>query len=799
MRDGLTTPGEIPCFQYMSAPLPSLDFEGLSGEEIRRLLQDHDLALTPDEAVKIQREILKRPPTLAECVLWSIQGSEHCSYKSSRIHLKQFVTEAPNVILGPSEDAGVVEVARDKEGRRWGIALSHESHNHPSQIVPYEGAATGVGGNVRDVCCMGAKVVAVGDALRFGDFKSNKTRWIQEGVVAGIAGYGNPLGIPNLGGDVQYDSGYNDNCLVTVLTLGALCETHLIHSHAPADSAGHALVLVGKPTDNSGFGGASFASGELEEEAREQNKGAVQEPNAFLGRHLLKATYALVAQIVERDWTDQFGFKDLGAGGIACASVELADSAGLGAKVDLEKVQVGMEGLPPHVILCSETQERYMWVVPPDRVDWVLRHYNEVFDLPGVSVGAAARVVGRIRADNRYVVTCNGETLVDARAPDVTKGLVYDRPQRAAERPAPLPEPPAPVDPNAMLLRLLAHENIASREPVFESYDKQVQGGVVLEAGKADAGVLRPFYDHAYPDEIREVGVAVSMDQNPRLNRLDPYLGAMQAVLEAARNVAAVGASPEAFTDCLCYGNPEKEEQMGEFAAGMKGVADAARALTLFEHPGHSVPIVAGNVSLYNESRTGSIPPSPMIACLGKLPRADKSIGCGLRGAENRMLYLGRPPSGLGGSVYSSLFPGHGGALPTVDPEEANREIHALLRLIRDGLVLSCHDISEGGVAVAAAEMAMAGKAGISLTLPPTASLPALLFGEQGAFLAEVEARSVEQVEAILQPLDIHWCWAGETLKEPVIRVQEVMEVPVADARFAWANGLREHPIPELA
>jgi len=783
----------------MSAPLPSLDFEGCSEEEIKRILQEHALSLTPSEAIKIQREILGRPPTLAECVLWSIQGSEHCSYKSSRIHLKQFVTEAPNVILGPSEDAGVVEVARDKEGRRWGIALSHESHNHPSQIVPYEGAATGVGGNVRDVCCMGAKVVAIGNALRFGEFGSNKTYWIQDGVVAGIAGYGNPLGIPNLGGDLQYDAGYNDNCLVTVLTLGALCETHLIHSHAPANSAGHALVLIGKPTDNSGFGGASFASGELEEDAREQNKGAVQEPNAFLGRHLLKATYALVEEIVKRGLADQFGFKDLGAGGIACASVELADSAGLGAEVDLEKVAVGMEGLPPHVVLCSETQERYMWVVPPEQVDWVLQHYNQVFDLPGVSVGAAARVVGRIRSDDRYLVTFKGETLVDARAPDVTRGLVYDRPSRLPKKHAPLPEPPEPKDYAAMLLRLLAHENIASREPVFESYDKQVQGGVVLEAGRADAGVLRPFYDHTYPPEIREVGVAVSMDQNPRLNRLDPYLGAMQAVLESARNVAAVGASPEAFTDCLCYGNPEKEDQMGEFAAGMKGVADAAKALTLFEHPQHSVPIVAGNVSLYNESRTGSIPPSPMIACLGKLPRAKEAIGCELQGSGNRMLYLGQPPSGLGGSVYSSLFPGHGGELPVIDPDEANREIHALLQLIRAGLILSCHDISEGGVAVAAAEMAMAGKAGIDLTLPPTSKLHTLLFGEQGAFLAEVDPASIAEVETILQRLEVSWCWIGETTKQPLIRLQEVIEVPVAEARLAWANGLREHPVPSLA
>ena len=254
-----------------------LDFGVLSDEAAARLLAEHRLGLTVDEARQIQDRILGRPPTFAECVLWSIQGSEHCSYKSSRPHLKKFVTSGSNVILGPSEDAGIVEVARDARGGRYGIALSHESHNHPSQVVPYEGAATGVGGNVRDVCCMGAKVIAVGDGLRFGDVALARSRWILDGVVAGIGGYGNPLGIPNICGDVYFDRGYNENCLVTVLTLGVVAGDAVLHSAAPPGSAGASLILVGKPTDNSGFGGASFASGELEEKDREKNKGRSEE------------------------------------------------------------------------------------------------------------------------------------------------------------------------------------------------------------------------------------------------------------------------------------------------------------------------------------------------------------------------------------------------------------------------------------------------------------------------------------------------------------------------------------------
>ncbi|CEK09773.1 AIR carboxylase family protein [Legionella hackeliae] len=299
------------------------DFSQLSSEEIARLLDTYNIRLTTNEALTIQNKLLERPPTYAECVLWSIHGSEHCSYKSSRKHLSRFNTKAPQVILGPKEDAGIVAVATDKQGKRYGIFISHESHNHPSQLVPYEGAATGVGGNVRDVCCMGAEVIAVADSLRFGDINRAKTKWIHDGVVRGIGGYANPLGIPNLAGDTYYDEGYNENGLVTVVTLGVVREDQIIHSYAPPNATNYKFILIGKPTDNSGFGGAAFASSTLGEE-QERNKGAVQEPNAFLQRHVLKANYAFFELLRERNLIDQVGFKDLGAGGIACARVVAA-------------------------------------------------------------------------------------------------------------------------------------------------------------------------------------------------------------------------------------------------------------------------------------------------------------------------------------------------------------------------------------------------------------------------------------------------------------------------------------------
>ncbi|HDS3846819.1 TPA: phosphoribosylformylglycinamidine synthase subunit PurL, partial [Legionella pneumophila] len=696
----------------------TLDFSSLNRGEIEKLLRDYNLNLSVDEALTIQNEFLKRPPTISECVLWSIQGSEHCSYKSSRIHLKQFNTSGPHVILGAKEDAGIVSVAQDKNGYRYGVIVSHESHNHPSQIVPYEGAATGVGGNVRDVCCMGGEVIAVADSLRFGDIKRARTHWIQEGVVSGIAGYGNPLGIPNIAGDVYYDPAYNENCLVTVVTLGIVREDHIIHSYAPPEAENYVFILVGKPTDNSGFGGASFASTVLEEDSQEKNKGAVQEPNAFLQRHLLKANYSLFQLLREKNLIDKVGFKDLGAGGVACASIELAEAGGsYGAEIDLDKVPTGMPGLMPSVILCSETQERFMWVVPPDLVDTILKHYNETFALPQVSEGACAAVIGKIRTDGLYVVNYKGRELVRAKVPDVTKGIVYNRPHASSQKQNTEPVFLPPDDYNQILLQLLAHENIASKEPIFEMYDKQVQGRTLIQAGWADAGVLQPFNESKYPEEIRKTGIALSLDQNPRYNKIDAYWGAVNAVVESVRNITAVGATPVAITDCLCFGNPEKPEQMREFVDSVRGISDACAAVHLKDHPQSTLPVIAGNVSLYNESVKGAIPPSPMISCLGTLPDIDFAITFDFKKSDSLLILIGERKDECGGSVYYQLHNELGSNVPKPDLSLFNREIHAVSSAIQHGLVNAAHDVSEGGVAVALAEMSFKNSLGVAVQI----------------------------------------------------------------------------------
>ena len=768
-----------------------IDFTGLSDVDIKAKLIEFNIPLTTEEALKIQNDMLGRAPSLAELILFSIQGSEHCSYKSSRNHLKQFTTEGPDVVLGAKEDAGVVAVATDNNGHRWCIVMSHESHNHPSQIVPYEGAATGVGGNVRDVLCMGAEVIACTDSFRFGDIKNNKTKWIHDGVVAGIAGYGNPLGIPNIGGDLYYHEGYNENCLVTLVTLGIVREDHIIHSYAPKNADGYDLILIGKPTDNSGFGGASFASLELEEEKKEQNKGAVQEPNAFLERHLLKSSYALFDILKEKDLINNIGFKDLGAGGVACASVELAETSGYGSEVWMDKIHIGMDGLHPSIYLCSETQERFMWVCSPELTPFILEHYNKVFDLPGVSDGAQASVVGKIRNNGQYIVHNGDVEIVNAPAAEVTEGFIYDRSYEARKNNFSEPNLPEPPDYNQTLLDILSHENMASREPIFEQYDKQVQGRIYTETGLADSGVMAPFNSKNYPEEIRNVGIALSTDHNPRYGLVDPYWGGINAVVEAMRNVAAVGATPHALSDCLCFGNPEKPHQMWEFVEGVRGVADACHTITLKDNPDHATPIIAGNVSFYNESKNGAIPPSPIVSCLGRIKDVNKTVPAHFQNSNSVILMVGVRKDELGGSVYYSLFNELGSNLPKPDLEEVKHQIFALTDCIDDGLVLSCHDIADGGVASAISEMTFGNSIGCNVKIESDLSPDKILFSETGGFILEILPKNINALKSVFSNYGLDVFEIGSTGGKS-IEINGIANISVSEAKDIWTNGLRK-------
>ena len=766
-----------------------VDFSSLDTQGIKKKLAELNIPLTPDEVIKIQNEMLGRAPSLPELVLFSIQGSEHCSYKSSRNHLKQFTTEGPDVVLGAKEDAGVVAVATDQNGNRWCVVMSHESHNHPSQIVPYEGAATGVGGNVRDVVCMGAEVIACTDSFRFGDINNKKTKWINDGVVSGIAGYGNPLGIPNIGGDIYYHSGYNENCLVTLVTLGIVREDHIIHSYAPENADGYDLILVGKPTDNSGFGGASFASLELEEDKKDQNKGAVQEPNAFLERHLLKSSYALFDKIKEMGLIDKVGFKDLGAGGVACASVELAETSGYGSEVWLDRVHTGMDGLHPSVYLCSETQERFMWVCPPDITQLILDHYNKIYNLPAVSDGAMASQIGKIRSDGQYVVHYNGETIIDAKANQVTRGFLYERKFTAINKKDDTPVLDQVADYGSILLKLLSHENIASRKSVYDKYDKQVQGRTIMESGRADSGVMAPFNSKNYPKEIRKTGIALSTDHNPLYGMVDPYWAGVNAVVESMRNVASVGATPHALTDCLCFGNPEKENQMWEFVESVRGISDACNAITLKDNPIHATPIIAGNVSFYNESRNGSIPASPIVSCLGKINDINKTIGMAFTSVGSNIAMIGQRKNEMGGSAYFHLNNELGTNLPKPDLQEVKKQIYGLTDCIDNNMVLSCHDISDGGIAVALAEMTFKNNIGCNVSIESDLRIDEILFSETGGFILEVNDENIHSITNCFSKYDLEVFVIGKTVSKNIM-INEEINISIEQGRDAWENGL---------
>lgn len=742
------------------------DFLSFSDDAILSILEKESIHLTVNEAKKIQA-LLKRPPTLAECVLWSIQGSEHCSYKSTRIHLKTLPTTAPNVILGPKEDAGVVEVARDHAGHRYGIVMSHESHNHPSQIVPLEGAATGVGGNVRDVSCMGAEVIAIADSLRFGDIHHPKTHRIDHGVVSGIASYGNPIGVPNIAGDVFYDSAYQDNCLVTVITLGIVREDRLIHSYAPKNAVGYDLILVGKPTDQSGFGGASFASSDLSEEEAEKNKGAVQEPNAFLGQHLLKTNKALFKKLAEKNLIDSVGFKDLGAGGIACASVEIADGAGYGAEVFLENVHTSIKNLPPEVILCAETQERYLWVAPPSLSPMILQHYNEEWQLPRVSRGAKASLIGKIRDDDLYVVKYHDETLVSAKAADITQGILYDRPHSRrksndviARSEATKQSSASPTDKDA-LLALLANPNFASRKPIYECYDKQVQGRTVIERGEAAAGVMAPFNSPDYPAEIQSTGIALAVAHNPAYGKIDAYYTAKHAVISSMRKVVSVGAKPAALTDCLCFGNPEKPEQMQDIIDAIRGIKDACESVPLYDYRNFPTPVISGNVSLYNVSEKNiDIPASPIVSCLGVLENVNDALTPDLKKIGSQLILLS-------------------------DNQEVAAEFFAVLDLIRAHALLACQVVDLGGLALSLMTMSFKNNVGFSVQQNLD------LFAETGGFVIEVDPAKFNDVKKVLQEHQLNFTAIGTTLASPTLTFGDVC-LNLHEAKAIFMNSLRE-------
>ncbi len=653
-------------------------------------------------------EILGRTPTFTELGVFSALWSEHCSYKHSKPILKMFPTDGPQVVQGPGENAGVLRLP---DG--WAVAFKIESHNHPSAVEPYQGAATGVGGILRDVFTMGARPVALLNSLRFGPLDQPRNRYLMAGVVRGVGDYGNCVGVPTLGGEVGFAPGYNGNPLVNAMCVGLLRESDLIR--AAAHGVGNVLLAVGARTGRDGIHGASFASEELSEKS-EARRPQVQVGDPFTEKLLLEASLELITSglIV--------AIQDMGAAGLTSSSAEMAARGGVGVEIDTGLVPTREEGMTPYEILLSESQERMLVVAEPAQLPAV-QAVCARWELSATPIGHVTDDgIFRVRHHGQTVVAIPGQRLIDD-CP-IYHPRAEESEEARARRASHEPGDPV-VDPEAALEWLLDQPGISSKRWVYEQYDSTVQASTVLPPG-ADAGVIR------VPGTA--FGVAMTVDCNSRLVAIDPYEGGKAAVAEAARNLACTGAKPLGITDCLNFGNPEKPEVFYQFREACRGISDACRAF--------GTPVTGGNVSFYNESPTGAIDPTPTVGMVGLLQRAEDRVGSYFDSPRDEVFLLGETSGILGGSAYwAEVCDFVGGDIPAVDLDTEARLQRLLVAAADQRLLRSAHDCSEGGLAVALAEAAMGGpyvpgSLGASLDLTgyaPDLPIEGLLYGEDGA------------------------------------------------------------------
>ena len=742
---------------------------------------------------------LGRDPNDLELAMFSVMWSEHCSYKSSRPLLKTLPTKGEDVVAGVGEQAGVISI-----GEGLAVAFKIESHNHPSAVEPYQGAATGVGGILRDVFAMGARPIGVLDALRFGDPSDPRTRHLVDGVVRGVGGYGNCVGVPTIGGELVFDPSYQGNPLVNVMAIGLLEDGML--TRAAADGPGNLVVLYGSATGRDGIGGASVLASATFGDQDPSKRPSVQVGDPFAEKLLIEATLELIAKRLV------VGVQDLGAAGITCATCETADRAGTGMLVDLDAIPRREPGLEPFEVMISESQERMVAIVEP--AQWAaVRAVCERWDLPVAIIGRVTvnpEIVVLTGPDGRGALDADGHPLEGVRelaripaAALASEAIVFDRESRppARRRAAPAPGAPAqPVDhlpgrgmdPGQVLLALLGSANLSSRRQVYEQYDSNVQANTVAGPGNG-AAMLRI-------KGTRKALVATT-DGNAPVSALDPWLGAAMSVAEAARNVSITGARPLGVTNCLNFGDPTRPEAFWQLVEAVRGLSDACLALGL--------PVTGGNVSLYNESPSSAIAPTPEIGIVGLLDDVATRVGPAFTADGSTVVLVGTPGPGLAGSEYARLA----GAAPEDGPPSIDlpveRAVQAFIReAIARGLVTACQDVSGGGLAVAIAEMCMWGGRGAQLRLAVGDSPAVGLFGESPSRLVvELAPRHLPAFELLARhhglPVEVLGLTGGERLvvelggegatgaaEERGSRIADALEVPIADLRHAWEQGL---------
>ncbi|MEQ8602007.1 MAG: phosphoribosylformylglycinamidine synthase subunit PurL [Marivibrio sp.] len=703
------------------------------------LVAEH--GLTEDE-YRTVLDILGRAPNLTELGIFSVMWSEHCSYKSSRVWLKTLPTTGPQVIQGPGENAGVIDIG-DGEAAVFKI----ESHNHPSFIEPYQGAATGVGGILRDVFTMGARPIASLNALRFGAPDHPKTRHLVSGVVSGIGGYGNCIGVPTVGGEVNFHKAYNGNILVNAMTVGVAKADKIFYSAAAG--VGNPVVYVGSKTGRDGIHGATMASAEFTEDS-EEKRPTVQVGDPFTEKLLLEACLELMA-------TDAIvAIQDMGAAGLTSSSVEMADKGGVGIRLDLERVPMREEAMTPYELMLSESQERMLMVLKPGREDEA-RAIFEKWELDFA-------VIGQVTDSGALQLYWHGEPAAEIPvAPLVDASPMYERPWEPTP-PRPVIEPrevDPPADYAAVVKQLVSCPDLASRRWIWEQYDHLIRGETLQPPGGADAGVVRlPPENQPIAKRGPVKALAVTTDCTPRYCLADPEAGGRQAVAEAWRNLTATGATPLALTNNMNFGNPERPRIMGQFVGCVKGMGAAASALDF--------PVVSGNVSLYNETNGEAILPTPVIGGVGLLDDASKAVGLALPGAGLTLYLIGETSGWLGQSIYRREIEGvEDGAPPPVDLEAERVNGQAVRQMIRRGWVAACHDLSDGGLAVALAEMATAGRVGAVVEVESAAGdvpVHAFLFGEdQARYLLAVDPRNGAEVESLCAREGVSLTRLGET------------------------------------
>ena len=666
------------------------------------------LGLRDDEYQQII-VLLGRDPNHFELAVFSLLWSEHCGYKHSRAVLRRFPTSGPAVLQGPGENAGVVDV-----GDGLGLAFKVESHNHPSAVEPFQGAATGVGGILRDIFAMGARPIAILDSLRFGDPATERTRRLLDGAVRGIGHYGNCVGVANIGGEVRFDPGYEQSCLVNAMGIGVLRAADL--KSATAAGIGNLVVLFGARTGRDGIGGASVLASQDIDAGGAEKRPTVQIGDPYMGKRLIETSLELVRADV------LVGLQDLGAAGLASSASEMASRGPVGVRLDLAKVPLREADMEPFEIMISESQERMLACVEPHRLAEV--------EALCARWELECAVIGEVVEGDHLICTLGdvvvGDFPVAALVDDCPRyALDPRRPDRLADEPLALTALPAAGDPSATLRSLLGAPNIASKAAVFEQYDQLVGGGTVIRPG-ADAGVLR------LPGSQR--AIAAALDGSGRRTWLDPRRGGRQAVAEAARNVACAGGRPLAITNCLNFGNPERGETPYMLVEAVEGMAEACEAL--------HAPVVSGNVSLYNEHAGGPIPPTPVVGCVGLIEDAARARGAA-PGDGDTLVLLGDAAPAIDGSEYQAhVFGVVAGRIPDIDLVGEAHLIDLLVASAATGLTTAAHDAAEGGLAVAAAEMAIAGRIGVTLDLPVLAERDDVtLFGEPGGGLVLVAVR----------------------------------------------------------